>query len=205
MIGRAPTIFLDRDGVINRRHPGDYVRRWEEFVFLPRVKDGLVLLSRAGFRLIVMTNQRGVARGLMTQADLDEIHRRMRIELTDVGATVAAVYACVHDEGQCDCRKPRIGLFRQAQAEIPDLTVNDSVLVGDSLSDLDAGCRVGCRTFLVADEARCAPILLQAAAVGIPVHGVAPSLYEVVRRFLLPAVGQSKPPVADRGGGHLAG
>jgi D-glycero-D-manno-heptose 1,7-bisphosphate phosphatase len=178
------TVFLDRDGVINRRRPGDYVKRWEEFAFLPRAKDALALLSRGGCRLVVVTNQRGVARGLMSEADLDEIHRRMRAELAEVGVTVAAVYSCVHDDGQCDCRKPAIGLFRQAQAAFPDLSMNDAVMIGDSLSDLEAGYRAGCRSFLVAKRAERTRLVRQAEAAGVPLHGVGPSLYEVVRRHL---------------------
>jgi D-glycero-D-manno-heptose 1,7-bisphosphate phosphatase len=184
---RGPrTVFLDRDGVINRRLPGDYVKCWEEFAFLPRAKAALAMLSNAGLRLIVVTNQRGVARGVMTEAALQEIHRRMLAELNEAHASIAAVYSCIHDEGRCDCRKPHIGLFLQARTQFPDLAFDEAVVIGDSLSDLEAGMRIGCRSYLVASRARSASLLAEAATRGIPVHGTAPSLYEIARTYLVP-------------------
>jgi D-glycero-D-manno-heptose 1,7-bisphosphate phosphatase len=185
MIGNLRTVFLDRDGVINRHCPGDYVKRWEEFEFLPRAKEALALLSGAGLRLIAVTNQRGVARGVMTADALSEIHRRMLAELTVAGASIAAVFACTHDEGACTCRKPRTGLFEQAQSSFPGLAFHEAALIGDSLSDLDAGSRLGCRSFLVADAARAAIIHEEAARRGIHIHGTATSLYEIVQQCIL--------------------
>lgn len=180
------TVFLDRDGVINRKLPeGRYVGRWEEFEFLPRAIQALRRLQQAGWRLIVVTNQRGVALGRHTRADLDAVHRRMRAELKKEGVALAAIYTCPHDEGCCDCRKPRPGLFLQAQAHYPDIDFRRAVVVGDSLCDLRAGAQLGCRTFLVADGQRRNEVLAAASELGIAVDGSAPSLFDVAASFLV--------------------
>jgi histidinol phosphatase-like enzyme len=97
------------------------------------------------------------------------------------------VYACTHDIGQCSCRKPQTGLFLQALAAFPGLTFDDAVLIGDSLCDLDAGSRIGSRSFLIADEERASVVLGEATRRGIPVSGTAPSLDTLVRNCLLPS------------------
>jgi D-glycero-D-manno-heptose 1,7-bisphosphate phosphatase len=173
------TVFLDRDGVINRRLPGAYVRTWAEFEFLPGAKEALCRLTAAGLRLIVITNQRGIARGLMTEADLRDIHTRMLAELEPAGARIAAIYYCPHDKGECDCRKPEPGMIRQAQRDYPALDPARSVLIGDSLSDMEAGRRAGCRTLLVSPEPGAS-----AEAAALASDGTAASLYEAVLFYL---------------------
>ena len=91
------SVFLDRDGVINRGIAGGYVTSWKQFEFLPGVKDALAQLCAAGVRPFIVTNQRGVARGLLTQAKLDDIHQRMLAELGQVNAHIDGIYVCVHD------------------------------------------------------------------------------------------------------------
>lgn len=142
-------MFLDRDGVINRRIPGDYVRTWGQFRFLRGARAGLRLLHEAGFLLIVFTNQRGIARGLMTEEDLVEIHRRMRAELGRAGAPLDAIFHCPHDEDAgCGCRKPRPGMLARA---IERFGVNPALswVIGDSPADLEAGRGVGVPGILV--------------------------------------------------------
>jgi D-glycero-D-manno-heptose 1,7-bisphosphate phosphatase len=142
-------VFLDRDGVINRRLPGDYVRSWEQFRFLRGVRSGLRLLREAGFLLIVFTNQRGIALGLMTEDDLAAIHRRMQAELERAGAPLDAIYHCPHDrDAGCACRKPRPGMLAQA---IERFSVDParSWVVGDTPADLEAGRAVGIPGILV--------------------------------------------------------
>src|SRR5437764_2232864 len=107
-----PTIFLDRDGVLNRKLPEDsYVRRWEEFELLPGVPTALARLKRAGWRLVLVTNQRGIARGVMSHEDLASLHGCLQDVLEASGARLDAIYYCPHDLGQCGCRKPQIGMF----------------------------------------------------------------------------------------------
>jgi D-glycero-D-manno-heptose 1,7-bisphosphate phosphatase len=142
-------VFLDRDGVINRRIPGDYVRTWEQFRFLRGARAGLRLLREAGFLLVVFTNQRGIARGLMTEEDLAEVHRRMLAELDRAGVALDAIYHCPHDQdADCDCRKPRPGMLARA-IERFDVDPARSWVVGDSPSDLEAGRAVGVPGILV--------------------------------------------------------
>ena len=149
-------VFLDRDGVINRKAPeGEYVTRWENFEFLPGVAEAIASVNRAGWRVIVVTNQRCIAKGLATAGEVEAIHRRMREELAKMGARVDGVYYCPHDrEPACSCRKPEPGLLLAAAREF-EVDLSASWVVGDSETDVEAGRRVGCRTVrIVADTAR---------------------------------------------------
>jgi D-glycero-D-manno-heptose 1,7-bisphosphate phosphatase len=132
---RLTTVFLDRDGVINVKAPeGDYVKSWAEFELLPGAVDAITLMRDAGLRLIVVTNQRGVALGRMTAADVEDIHARMR----SVGVLVDAVHYCPHDKDSCDCRKPNTGMFERDGVDFAA-----AAIVGDSESDMEAGRRLG--------------------------------------------------------------
>ena len=144
-----PVVFVDRDGVINRRVPGDYVRSWDQFRFLPGARAGLRLLRDAGYLLVVVTNQRGIGRGLMSDADLAEVHRRMQNELVLAGAGLDAIHYCPHDlHESCGCRKPRPGMMERALERFA-VDAGRSWVVGDSLSDLEAGRAVGIRGILI--------------------------------------------------------
>lgn len=141
-------IFLDRDGVICKNR-SDHVKSWAEFEFLPGVKHALTNLSQLGLPIVVVTNQGLINRGLATAAEVEEIHRQMTAELAAVGARIDRIYTCPHrpDEG-CGCRKPEPGMLLQAAREL-NIDLVGSYLVGDALTDLTAGNRVGCRTYLV--------------------------------------------------------
>jgi len=176
------TVFLDRDGVINRKLPeGDYVKCWEEFEFLPKVPEALRLLREAGLRLIIVTNQRGIARGRMTERDLEEIHRRMLAELARFQASVDAIYYCPHEEGACNCRKPRDGLFQQAQKDFPDIDFASSAVIGDSLKDMEVGTQLGCLTILIINGARKRRLCNEAVARRIRIDAVVSSLFEAAK------------------------
>jgi D-glycero-D-manno-heptose 1,7-bisphosphate phosphatase len=180
MSAQITTVFLDRDGVVNRKAPeGEYVERWDQFEFLPGVLEALRELREAKSRVIVVTNQRGVALGRMTIEAVAEIHSRMSEELAAAGAACAAILVCPHDEGGCDCRKPRLGLFHQAIGLFPEIDLHRAVVIGDSVADLEAGNRLGCPTYLVATERTAREIL--SSAPGLRVDGVAPSLLELLR------------------------
>jgi D-glycero-D-manno-heptose 1,7-bisphosphate phosphatase len=140
-------VFLDRDGVINAKAPeGQYITRWEEFQLLPRVAEAITRLNRANFSVIVVSNQRGVAKGLMTVDALEEIHRRMLTQLAALNARIDAIYYCPHGtDASCACRKPAPGMLLQA-AKDHGIDLPDSWMVGDSDSDLLAGKNAGCRT-----------------------------------------------------------
>lgn len=139
--------FLDRDGVINKKLPeGQYVTKWQDFEFLPGAANALGLLADAGFQLLIVSNQRGVAKGLMTLQNLQAIHERMCKELATAGVVISGGYYCPHDlHPACACRKPAPGLLLQAARE-HGVQLADSWLVGDSETDIEAGKRAGCRT-----------------------------------------------------------
>lgn len=173
-----PTVFLDRDGVINRKMPpGRYVTRPEELVLLPGVAEAIGVMKRIGCRVIVVTNQRGVARGLMTLEDLDQIHALLRRRIVAAtGEDLDAIYACPHEEGSCQCRKPRLGMFLQAKRDFPDIDFSLSLLVSDSLRDLEAGAHLECKNVLV-NRTPEKPLVLPPEAP--PIHAVVFSLREV--------------------------
>jgi D-glycero-D-manno-heptose 1,7-bisphosphate phosphatase len=143
--------FLDRDGVINRKAPteDEYITSWEEMQILPGVAEAIALLNGAGFLVIVVTNQRGVAKGLITEDRLDSLHQRMCNELAREGSIIDDVYYCPHElEPPCDCRKPQPGMLLRA-ALTYDIDVSASWMIGDSDKDVEAGRRAGCRTIRV--------------------------------------------------------
>jgi D-glycero-D-manno-heptose 1,7-bisphosphate phosphatase len=144
------TVFLDRDGVLNDKMPeGQYVTRWEDFHVLAGTPEALRLLNKAGIRVIVVTNQRGIARGLYTLADVQAIHAAFQDSLKTAGAHVDAFFICPHDRDECNCRKPLPGLFDQAAAKFPDIAAATSVMIGDSLSDIEFGRCLGMTTVFI--------------------------------------------------------
>jgi D-glycero-D-manno-heptose 1,7-bisphosphate phosphatase len=144
------TVFLDRDGTINRKAPeGDYVRSPEALVLLDGAAAAIARLRSVGARVVVVTNQRGVALGHMSLADLAGIHQQLHRELAAAGTEVDAIYSCPHDVGSCECRKPGAGLFLQAVDDDPLIDLGGSAVVGDSLTDIQAGARFGMVTVLL--------------------------------------------------------
>jgi len=147
--GRRAAIFLDRDGVINKRIVGGYVTSWREFQFLDESIPMLRELGRFRLPMIVVSNQAGVGKGLMSRADLAHITERFVLRLARAGARIAAVYYCPHTaDAGCRCRKPRPGLLLQAARDW-GLDLNRSILIGDSPSDIKAAQAAGCRGILL--------------------------------------------------------
>ena len=142
-------IFLDRDGVINCGFDNGYVDRWEKFTFLPGSLGALRRLRKAGYKVIVVSNQAGVTKGVYSLRTLREITRRMRKAVEKKGGRLDAVYYCPHQmQDRCSCRKPKTGLFRRAKKRF-GIRLKDSFFVGDSRVDVEAGKAIGCRTILV--------------------------------------------------------
>jgi D-glycero-D-manno-heptose 1,7-bisphosphate phosphatase len=160
------TVFLDRDGILNEKMPeGEYVTRWEDFHVLPGVPQALRRLNDAGLRVVVVTNQRGIARGLYTLADVEGIHTKFQQQLRDARARIDAFFICPHDKGQCNCRKPLPGLFEQAVAQFPSITSATSVMIGDSLSDVKFARQLGITSiFIEGNPDRRGPHIDEAAA-----------------------------------------
>jgi D-glycero-D-manno-heptose 1,7-bisphosphate phosphatase len=143
--------FLDRDGTINAKPPrGEYVTTPARIQLLDGAAGAIRRLNAAGIWVGIVTNQRGVALGRMTSADLDTVHERLHSRLASAGAHVDAVYVCPHQQGTCVCRKPLPGLLLRAQQEMGDIDFSQAAVVGDSLSDIQAGRSVGTRTVLLA-------------------------------------------------------
>lgn len=136
-------VFLDRDGVINEMKLGKYVTAWKDFHFIDGALDALRELASTEFRIIIITNQSPVNRGLITEEELKEIHGRMVQAIRDSGGRVDAIYHCPHrpDEG-CGCRKPETGLFEQASRDY-EIDFPGSWFVGDFESDRQVAERVG--------------------------------------------------------------
>ena len=180
MVELQMTLFLDRDGTINRKRPeDDYVKSFEEFEFLPNALAGLRRMAASGARMICVTNQRGIARGRMTEDALLDIHRRMLDAVREAGGRIDAIYYCPHEAGQCDCRKPLTGLFQRARIDFPDIDFADSLVVGDAMSDMAAASRLGCGSVLVATPETAAAIRETATGQGIHVDVCVESLLEL--------------------------
>ncbi len=148
-----PTIILDRDGVLNKKTPkAEYVTQWSKFQWLPGAKEALALLKRFNYRIIIVTNQAGISRGMMTEADLTDIHEKMKKEAREAGGDIDAIYYCPHGwDENCECRKPKPGMFFQAQRDF-HLDLTKTVFIGDDERDKMAGDAAGCRTLLVDAE-----------------------------------------------------
>jgi D-glycero-D-manno-heptose 1,7-bisphosphate phosphatase len=178
-------VFLDRDGLINRKAPdGQYVTRWEDFHLLPGAIEGIAQLNQAGFCVVIVTNQRCVAKGLLTEAELELLHRRMTDQLARGGATIDAIYYCPHElEPPCRCRKPAPGMLLEA-ARSRNLDLADSWMIGDSDSDIQTGKSAGCRTawLLGKNQPTMRPENKAAAAVHADV--VASSLLDAISQIL---------------------
>jgi histidinol-phosphate phosphatase family protein len=150
---RRPAIILDRDGVLNEKAPrAEYVRTWDEFRWRLDARESLRRLNEAGFRVIIVSNQAGVARGALTEADLKDIHLRMVREAEQNGGRVDAIYYCPHNwEDGCECRKPRPGMLFQAQRDF-SLDLSRTMFVGDDERDAQAADAAGCASALVSES-----------------------------------------------------
>lgn len=143
-LARHPTVLLDRDGTLNvRMGRAQYVCSWADWQWLPGAREALARLSAAGYRVILITNQPGLARGALDRAALDDIHARMTAEAEAAGGRIDAIYHCPHDwdEG-CDCRKPNPGMLFQAQRDF-HLDLSRVTFIGDDDRDREAAARAG--------------------------------------------------------------
>ena len=152
MKSKISAVFLDRDGVINEKMPeGDYVKNVAEFRFLPGAIAGMKLMVREGFSLYLITNQRGIARGLMTEEDLESIHMHMQKKLAEHKINFKGIYFCPHDYGECECRKPKPGMIRQAVQD-HGIDIKSAIVIGDDLKDMELAKNAGCRGILIDEK-----------------------------------------------------
>lgn len=151
MIDTSWSLFLDRDGVLNKRIVDGYIARWEEFVWLPGVLEALKILSDMVGPLIVVSNQQGVGKGIMTEDALVKIHSMLINEVKKQGGRIDAIYYSPHlVTGRAFMRKPDVGMGLKARKEFPEIQFRKSVMAGDSLSDMLFGRRLGMKTVFLA-------------------------------------------------------
>jgi D-glycero-alpha-D-manno-heptose 1-phosphate guanylyltransferase len=147
------TIFLDRDGVINQRIPGSYVKNTEEFIFLPGAIEAVKKLSGTFVRIIVVTNQQGIGKGLITEEQADEVNSFMISEITKAGGRIDRVYVCpALASAENNCRKPNPNMAIQAQKDFPEIDFHKSIMIGDSISDMKFGQNLGMKTILISSK-----------------------------------------------------
>jgi D,D-heptose 1,7-bisphosphate phosphatase len=140
-------VFLDRDGTIAKDVP--YCSHPRQFELLPGAGEVIRQLNNSGYKVILITNQSGIARGYFTEEMLGRIHKKMKVDLAEYGAHVDAIYYCPHlPEDNCNCRKPKPALILQAAKE-HKINLNQSYLIGNTDKDIKAGQAAGCKTILV--------------------------------------------------------
>jgi D-glycero-D-manno-heptose 1,7-bisphosphate phosphatase len=144
------SIFLDRDGVINKRIPGDYIKTWSEFKFIEGVRESLAFFNSFFSNIFMVTNQQGISKGIMTVADLEALHQKMMEDITLSGGRIDKIYFCpdLATSGSL-YRKPNIGMALMAKKDFPELSLKQSFMAGDSLSDMKFGKRAGMKTVLI--------------------------------------------------------
>ena len=178
-------VFLDREGVICRKPPeGEYISEWAGFQLLPGVEIAIASLNRSGRRVIVVTNQGGVALGRYTCAEVEQLHSQLQEHLKKHGARIDAFYYCPHQDADlCDCRKPKPGLFRQAFRDFDDASPGNSVMIGDSISDIESACKLGIPSVLVCGDPKTRKPGTEKAV--LLADRVCDSLLEAVDEYLL--------------------
>lgn len=148
-IDKSWTLFLDRDGVLNHEKYQDYVYNYDEFVFYDDVLGALKTLTDIFGLVIITTNQRGVGRGLMTEADLLDIHTCMTADIVKAGGRIDRIYYCVANDPSHPSRKPNPGMIYEAKKDYPDIDLKKSLIVGNNMSDMEFGRNAGIYTVFV--------------------------------------------------------
>jgi D-glycero-D-manno-heptose 1,7-bisphosphate phosphatase len=144
ILDKSWTIFLDRDGVLNSHLQDTSVRNRNELFWIDGSLDTVVLLSKLVGKIVVVTNQQGIGKGQMTHLDLEDIHYAMQDDVLKSGGRIDQFFYCPHrKEINCKCRKPKIGLALRAQQDYPDIDFSKSIMVGDSLTDMQFGKALG--------------------------------------------------------------
>ncbi len=148
-INKTWTLFLDRDGVINHEKHLDYIHTWDEFVFYEGAKEAIAIFAKTFNRLVVVTNQKGIGKGVTNLEDLQLIHKNMVAEIEMAGGRIDAVYFCPDLEDNSPNRKPNSGMGSQAVKDFPDIDLNKAIMVGNTLSDMQFGRNLGVHTIFL--------------------------------------------------------
>lgn len=185
-------VFLDRDGVINpliydaEHGIFDSPLNPDEFTLIPRAAEGIRLMNESGIPVVLTSNQPGIAKGKISEALFNQIDQKMNRTMEKLGCHLDGIYYCLHHpdgqddrfKGDCSCRKPKPGLLTKA-AEENGFDLRRSFLIGDGLTDIEAGRRAGCRTILVGSE-KC-DVCRKSSELGIEPDFIAPSLFEAAK------------------------
>jgi D-glycero-D-manno-heptose 1,7-bisphosphate phosphatase len=149
LIDKSWTLFLDRDGVLNYEKPEDYIYNYHEFVFYEGVKEALKYFNSVFNIIILTTNQRGVGKGLMTEGDLDEIHKSMLLDIEAAGGRIDKIYSAISSDDDDPLRKPQPGMAYLAKEDFPQIDFSKSIMVGNNISDMGFGRNTGMHTIFL--------------------------------------------------------
>lgn len=152
-IDKSWSLFLDRDGVINRRLPDDYVKTFPEFEFLPGTLDAIAIYTKIFTKIVIVTNQQGIGKGLMSIEQLEDIHKKMISDIENNNGKIDNVYYCPDLKGSSSFyRKPSIGMGLKAKKDFKEINFKKSIIIGDSVSDMKFGKKLGMKTVFIADN-----------------------------------------------------
>ncbi len=143
------TLFLDRDGVINHEKANDYIHNWSEFRFYDGVLEALAIFSKKFKHIVVVTNQRGIGKGVTKEEDVLYLHKKMKAAVKEKGGRIDATYYCKDVDSNSKCRKPNIGMGLQAVKDIPTIDLTKAIMIGNSLSDMQFGKNLGTSTIFL--------------------------------------------------------
>lgn len=146
------TLFLDRDGVINKKLENDYVKNWNQFVFCDGSLTAIKKLAEVFFKIIIVTNQRGIGKKLMTVEQLDVIHQNMVNKIILAGGRIDKIYFCEDKNDSSDCRKPNTGMGLKAKIDFPEIDFEKSIMVGDSISDIEFAKKLGMKSVYILNK-----------------------------------------------------
>jgi histidinol-phosphate phosphatase family protein len=142
-IDKTWTLFLDRDGVINDEKQNAYIKTWDEFIFLPGVEEAIKTLTEKFGNIFIITNQRGVSKGITKLEDLEEMHKNMLSRIQYAGGKITKLYYCVDIDDASPNRKPNTGMGFQAKKEFPEIVFSKTVMIGNTVSDMEFGRNLG--------------------------------------------------------------
>jgi D-glycero-D-manno-heptose 1,7-bisphosphate phosphatase len=147
-------IFFDRDGIVNKSPGPGYVEKWEDFKLLPEFVEVLRIAQRLGYEAVIVTNQQGVAKGVVSLEEVERIHANLKKVLKkEHSLALLDIMCCPHREGTCECRKPKPGMILEA-AKRHGIDLKSSWMVGDDVKDVETGRRAGCRTIFVGSRGK---------------------------------------------------
>jgi D-glycero-D-manno-heptose 1,7-bisphosphate phosphatase len=149
LIKDSYSLYLDRDGVINKKKDNDYVKSWDEFIFIEGSLKAISILSNIFKKIFIVSNQRGIGRGIMTDQDIEIIHNKMICEIESKKGRIDKIYYCSDTNNSSINRKPNPGMALDSKNDFNDIEFNNSYMVGDQLSDIEFGRNLGMKTVLI--------------------------------------------------------